>query len=298
MTGAADTSTGIRWRQAMVKQMLWEAGVVITVLGGVTSGLAQEKPLPPRKAEGQRPAGQAEEETPKEKVAKRRMAKLEALLKKVESPDHKKEVNDRGAGRGEKSGAMSRKSHTCLICRLTRVTKVSADKTTTEYEENECSRWYTANVEPKHMHVWEASTCVYETDDRGKVIAVGCNPGHYPIWLLSQETQLAVYQHFKKPTEARDLFLSLADAKTYNDRLDEHDQDKGHLIVDALEEWEAAGFPGTWKEWWESWHAKHVEEHKEWLTWLHSDSGLNFWDWQRQRKAGQGAAAVAPKSKK
>ncbi len=87
------------------------------------------------------------------------------------------------------------------------------------------------------------------TDDRGKVIAVGCNPGHYPIWLLSQETQLAVYQHFKKPTEARDLFLSLADAKTYNDRLDEHDQDKGHLIVDALEEWEAAGFPGTWKEW-------------------------------------------------
>ena len=133
---------------------------------------------------------------------------------------------------------------------------------------------------------------------RGRVIAVGCNPGHYPIWLLSPETQLAVYQHFKKPTEARDLFLSLADAKTYNDRLDEHDQDKGHLIVDALEEWEAAGFPGAWKEWWDKWYAKHVEEHKEYLTWLHADSGLNFWDWQRQRKAGQGAAAVAPKSKK
>ncbi len=85
----------------MVKQMLWEAGVVITVLGGVTSGLAQEKPLPPRKAEGQRPAGQAEEETPKEKVAKRRMAKLEALLKKVESPEHKKEVNDKAPGRAK-----------------------------------------------------------------------------------------------------------------------------------------------------------------------------------------------------
>jgi hypothetical protein len=46
-----------------------------------------------------------------------------------------------------------------------------------------------------------------------------------------------------------------------------------------------AGFPGTWREWWDGWWAKHVAEHKEWLEWLHDDSGLNFWDWQKQRKA-------------
>ena len=88
------------------------------------------------------------------------MAKLKALLNKLERYERK----DRGPERAEPSEAMTRESYTCLICRLTRVEKVSAQKTTTEYEENECSLWYAANVEPKHMHVWEASTCVYQTD--------------------------------------------------------------------------------------------------------------------------------------
>jgi hypothetical protein len=280
----------------MVKQMLWEARVVITLLAGVTSGLAPEKPPPPREAEGLPAARKAEEDTPKEKVAKRRMAKVEALLKQLESVEHKNRVKDRRTGRADAPGTV-RASRTCLICRLTREDTTHAQRTTTKYEENECSRWYAANVEPHHNHVWEASTCVFISAPDGRSSSVACNPGHYPIWLLSPDTQLTVYQHFKNPIEARDLFLSLADAKTHNDRL-EHDQDKGHLIVDALEEWEAAGFPGTWKKWWETWYAKHVEEHKEYLTWLHARSGLNFWDWQRQRKADQGAAAAAAKSKK
>jgi hypothetical protein len=73
----------------VVKQMLWEAGVAITVLGGVTSSLAQEKPSPPREAEARPAARKAEEDTPKEKVAKRRMARFAPLLKKLESLDQK-----------------------------------------------------------------------------------------------------------------------------------------------------------------------------------------------------------------
>ena len=115
---------------------------------------------------------------------------------------------------------MTRKSQTCLICRLMRVDTTSAQQTTTKYEENECSRWYAANVEPHHNHVWEDSTCVFIKRRRRHSAFVACNPGHFPIWLLSPETQLAVYQHFKNPIDARDLFLSLKDAKTYNDRLD------------------------------------------------------------------------------
>ncbi len=282
----------------MVKHTLCKAGVVITVLGGVASGLAQEKPSPPRKAEGRPAARQAEEDTPKEKVARLRMAKLHTLLKKLQSPEHKDRVKDGAPGRPDRPVTTTRASQTCLICRLTRVDTTSAQQTTTKYEENECSRWYAANVEPHHMHVWEDSTCTFVSNADGTPAFVGCNPGRFAIWLLSPETQLAVYQHFKKPIDARDLFLSLADAKTYNDRLDEHDEDNGHLIVDALEEWEAGGFPGTWKEWWEPWYATHVEEHKEYLTWLQLDSGLNFWDWQKQRKASQAPAAAAAKSKK
>lgn len=52
----------------------------------------------------------------------------------------------------------------------------------------------------------------------------------------------------------------------------------------AIEEWEAAGFPDTWEAWWKGWWAKHAAEHEEWLVWLHSDSGLNFWDWKDRRR--------------
>jgi hypothetical protein len=282
----------------MVKQALRKAGVVITVLGGVTSGLAQEKPSPPRDAEGRPAALQAEEDTPKQKVARRKWAELHTILKKLKSPEHKDRVKDRAPGRPDTPVTMTSASQTCLICRLRRVDTTSAQQTTTKYEENECSRWFAANVEPHHKHVWEDSTCTFVSDVDGTPAFVACKPGHFAIWLLSPETQLAVYQHFKNPIDARELFLSLADAKTYNDMLDEHDENKGQLIVDALEEWEAAVFPGTWKEWWEPWYAKHVEEHKEYLTWLHSDSGLNFWDWQRQRKASRAPAAATAKSKK
>ena len=281
----------------MINQTLWEAGVVIIVLVGVTSGLAQENPSPPRKAVGRPAARQAEGDTPKEKVARRKWAELHTLLKKLQSPENGDRVKDGAPGRPDSPATMTRALQTCLICRLTRVDTTSAKQTTTKYEENACNRWYAANVEPHHMHVWEVSTCTFGSNADGTPAFVACNPGHFAIWQLSPETQLAVYQHVKNPIEARDLFVSLADAKTYNDRLDEHDEDKGHLIVDALEEWEAAGFPGTWKEWWEPWYAKHVEEHKEYLKWLHSDSGLNFSDWQKHRKASQAPAAAAAKSK-
>jgi hypothetical protein len=286
----------------MLKQMLLKAGFLLIMLGGLTFSVAQEKPSLRPTADGGPVAGQAKVETQKEKAAKRRMAKLtasmEAFSKRLlESPKHQKRTNDREPKRAGASGTTTRTSRTCLICRLKQVDTASAGRTTTKYEENECSRWYAANVEPKHTHVWERSTCTFGNSADGSSF-VACNPGHFPIWLLSPETQLAVYQHFKNPTEARDLFLSLADDKVYNERLDQYDDDKGHLIVDALEEWEAAEFPGSWKEWWEAWYAQHIEEHKVYLRWLRSHSGLNFSDWQKQQKASGGAAAASAKGKK
>ena len=85
----------------MVKQTLWEAGLVIIVLGGLTSGFAQEKPLPPRKADGRPAARQAEEDTPKQKVARRKWAEMHTLLKKLESSEHKDRVKDRAPGKSD-----------------------------------------------------------------------------------------------------------------------------------------------------------------------------------------------------
>jgi hypothetical protein len=179
---------------------------------------------------------------------------------------------------------VSRLSHSCVVCRLHRVDATCLGLTHSTYSETDCSRWYAAHVEPQHVHVWERGTCQYTSNLLGMPASVGCSPGRFPIMLLSPTTQMKVYQHFQAPLEAKRLFANLTDAKTHGDRLDEEDEDRGHLTVDAIEAWESAGFPGEWGEWWDRFYAKHVEEHKEWLTWLHADSGMNFWDWQKQRK--------------
>ncbi|HEV3162593.1 MAG TPA: hypothetical protein VGZ22_01035 [Isosphaeraceae bacterium] len=181
---------------------------------------------------------------------------------------------------------ISRLSHTCVTCRLTRVDATCFGFTHSTYYPNECSQWYAAHVEPAHAHVWERGTCEYTSNLLGKPLFVGCNPGHYPILLLEPSTQMRAYQHFKDPLEAKRLFESLTDEKTYNDRLDAEDDDRGELTVRAIQEWESHGFPGTWAEWWARFSTKHAEERKEWLTWMHSDSDMNFWDWQKQRKKG------------
>jgi hypothetical protein len=250
----------------------------------------------PLHGEGSLATRQAEEDTPQEKASKRSMPESETLLNKPESVEHNNPLEDKDPGRAEARGGLERMSQTCLICRVKRVYTTAAEQTTTRYVENECSRWYAANVELHHNHVWERGTCVFMSNPVGGDLTL-CNAGHYPIWLLSPTTQLAVYQHFKNPIDARDLFLSLADVKTYNDRLEE-DWNKGELTVFALWDWEAAGFPGTWKKWWESWYKKHIVQHNEFLAWLHSASTVSFEDWQRQRKLGQGAAAPASKLKK
>jgi hypothetical protein len=184
-------------------------------------------------------------------------------------------------------------SHTCVICRLVRVETTRSGLKRLTFDENECSRWYPKNVEPNHTHIWERGTCTTILDDSGRAIGHGCRPGHYPIWLLPPSTQMNVYEHFKDRQKAKELFSNLTDAKTYSDRLDEHDESRGHLIVKSITEWEAAGFPGIWDDWWNQWWEKHVAEHKEWLAWLRSDSKTSFWDWKKRQKA-----VSAPEAKK
>jgi hypothetical protein len=96
----------------MFKQILLEAGVVMIVAGGVTLFVAQEKPSPPGKAEGRPAARQAEEDTPKEKVARRRAAQLLAILKKLESPEQKARVKERAPGQPDTPLTITRTSKT------------------------------------------------------------------------------------------------------------------------------------------------------------------------------------------
>ena len=184
-------------------------------------------------------------------------------------------------------------SYTCVLCRLGRVDTTLFGFKRSTYHENKCSLWYPQNVEPSHTDIWERGTCMTLLNGFAQPMGVGCRPGHYPIRLLSPSTQLQVYQHFKDRQKPKELFANLTDEKTYNDRLEEDFRSKGHLIVGSMQEWESAGFPGTWDDWWNLWWDKHVAEHNEWLVWLHGDSGLSFWDWKKSQKA-----STAPETKK
>jgi hypothetical protein len=176
-------------------------------------------------------------------------------------------------------------SFTCVLCRLGRTETTRFGWKRSSFYENECSRWYPKNVEPSHTHIWERGTCTTLLNALAQPMGVGCRPGHYPIRGLSPSTHLNFYEHFKDRQEAKELFSNLTDANTYDDRLDEHDESKGHLIVRSIEEWEVAGFPGRWDDWWNRWWDKHLAEHKEWLDWLHSDSKTNFWEWKDRNTA-------------
>lgn len=181
---------------------------------------------------------------------------------------------------------ISRLSYTCVVCRLTRVDLSCLGLTHSGYYPNECSQWYSNHVESLHAHVWERGTCQYSSNLIGMSASVGCHSGHYPIWLLDPSTQMRAYQHFKDPLRARALFESLTDEKTHDDRLDEYDENRGHLMVSAIDEWQALGFPGTWDEWWAGFHARHVEEREKWLSTLQAGTRMDILDWQKLRKKG------------
>jgi hypothetical protein len=169
---------------------------------------------------------------------------------------------------------VSRLSHTCIACRLTRVDATCFGLTRSTYYENDCSRWYPTHVEPVHAHIWERGTCERITNGLGMPVGFACSPGHYPIRLLDPTTQLRVYQHFRNPLEAKRLFESLADEKSHDDRLDELDDDRGHFTVDAIQNWEAEGFPDTWVESCSRYYAKLVEERKKSMAELHAGSEM------------------------
>ncbi len=181
-------------------------------------------------------------------------------------------------------------SYTCILCRLSKFKTSLYGFSHSTYDENECSLWYARNVEPAHAHIWDQGTCERLLNGFGLPIGWACSSSRYAIHALAPSTQMNVYQHFQDRAAARALFSGLTDAKSQNDRLDQEDETKGRLIVRSIQDWEIAGFPGTWDDWWCQWWEKHVAERNEWIAWTHAESNLNFQEW---RKLQGGASASA-----
>lgn len=110
------------------------------------------------------------------------------------------------------SEAGHRRRFTCAVCRLNRVDDSSKfTGTATRFQESTCSKWYPANIESSHDHVWVRSSTIAILNYYGQTIGIGDNdevPGRV-IWRLTPEQQVSVYKRFSDPMEAKALFTSL-----------------------------------------------------------------------------------------
>lgn len=162
---------------------------------------------------------------------------------------------------------VTRLAFSCVVCRLLRLDRTCLGVTRSVYEENECSRWYPTHVEPSHVHNWERGSCQLLTTLSGRPLAVACRSGCSPVRTLEPSTQMRFYQHFENPREAKALFEGFAGETV---RFDDFGIVRGIFMAQAIREWEARGFPGTWDEW----RVRFFAEHKGWDAGLRSTKGM------------------------
>ncbi len=179
--------------------------------------------------------------------------------------------------------AGSRTTSTCVVCRLFRTETVFLGVRRQTDTASECSTWYREHVEPDHIHIWQRSSCTALLNGFGQRRGFACGRSG-SIFQLPPVVQVEIYQHFKDPMMAKEIFANLADEKTSRERLDEDDAPRGDLIVSSLFEWANAGFPVTWEDWWDRWWKLHVAEHEQILAWHISKDGLSFSAWKEKRK--------------
>jgi hypothetical protein len=145
----------------------------------------------------------------------------------------------------------TRSGSTCVVCRLWR-SEIRLGLTWTRYQDTECSLWYAEHVEPVHSHVWGRTSCAAMINVFGGRMGYACGSRH-PILDLPSEDQMAVYQHFKDPAEARKLFLGLEGGEG------PLGWGRGRLIAQAIRTWHLAGFPGDWESWRERYLAEQAD---------------------------------------
>lgn len=136
---------------------------------------------------------------------------------------------------------------TCAACRLDRVDQSSLGFHWSEYEESDCSRWYAANVERSHQHIWAGRGYCRRFGIPWIYGGFACNVGD-PIAGLSKSLQLRVYQRFRDQLKAKQLFVRLGN------------WDSGcSQLMNGLCEWASSDDAEPWDEWW----AKHQGQSNE-----------------------------------
>jgi hypothetical protein len=152
----------------------------------------------------------------------------------------------------------SKSLRTCVYCRAIQEDwRCLGFSRSRLYEGLHCA-WYDAHVEPSHSHLWERGT-----GPLGPYSWPNLAAGEDSLWNLSFETQMEVYRHFPSPKEAKPLFASFAEGGANHARFEGPDALWGRSLVEAMEDWRKAGFPGTWKDWSGRWRRDHIGGREE-----------------------------------
>ncbi len=112
-------------------------------------------------------------------------------------------------------------------------------------KEGECSKWYRANVEPHHDHVWVRSPMAYGYSLCGLPIYMSQSTllVNGPIvWLSSDRLKIKMYEASPDPVLTRDLFLQLARYKPFDTEEYKHQME----LINRLKHWSESGCQDPW----------------------------------------------------
>jgi hypothetical protein len=141
------------------------------------------------------------------------------------------------------------RGYLCCVCRMQRGDRPLFGRDRLFYAASDFSDWYFSHIEPEHEHIWEADANVAECNLFGLCID-GKTGSHrkIPITLLSPSQHQRFLEHVTDVRALKQLFREIIAMHEYDEEPSE--EGKGYVVVDAILDWERAGYPGTWDGWW------------------------------------------------
>jgi hypothetical protein len=120
-------------------------------------------------------------------------------------------------------------------------------KTRSVYLRSEFSDWYSTHMEPQHEHLWEPKANIAVFNRFGWAIEGGTGPSrNIPIFLLTPSQHQRFLEHVTNIEAMKTLFAGIIRQRSEDDPMEE-----GFVLVQAIEDWEKASYPGTWDDWWD-----------------------------------------------
>jgi hypothetical protein len=139
--------------------------------------------------------------------------------------------------------------YVCFMCRMGRNAKTYFGEIRSVYHATEFSDWYSAHIEPQHEHLWQPYANIANYNLFGWCIGGGTGaPAKIPISLLSPSQHQRFLQHVTNIEALKALVAGIITKPTNDD--DPWEDAKGYALLQAILDWERAGYLGTWDDWW------------------------------------------------